>query len=60
VNVNDLQRILVAKKCNIGQGYRDIPSLEKGVDYSQYYIEIERRRNGHESETMELLNKKNS
>ena len=60
VNVKDLQRILVAKKCNIGQGYRDIPSLEKGVDYSQYYIEIERRRNGHESETMELLNKKNS
>ena len=43
---------LVANKCNIGQGYREIPSLEKGVDYSEYAVEVAKRRNGWEFEAL--------
>lgn len=50
VDIAVLQRTLVANKCNIGQGYREIPSLEKGVDYSEYAVEILKRRNGWEFE----------
>ena len=50
VNVADLQRILVGKKCNIGQGYREIPSLDKNVDYSEYAVEVLKKRNGMEYE----------
>ena len=56
VDIATLQRTLVANKCNIGQGYREIPSLEKGVDYSEYAVEVLKRRNGWEFEA--LLEKK--
>lgn len=58
VNVADLQRILVGNKCNIGQGYRKIASLDEGVDYSEYAVEVLKRRNGKESDYIEMLNKK--
>jgi hypothetical protein len=57
VDIATLQRTLVANKCSIGQGYREIPSLEKGVDYSEYAVEVLKRRNGWEFEA--LLEKKN-
>jgi len=50
VNVADLQRILVGKKCNIGQGYRKIPSLDENADYSEYAVEVLKKRNGMEYE----------
>ena len=52
VDIATLQRTLVANKCNIGQGYREIPSLEKGVDYSEYAVEVAKRRNGWEFEAL--------
>ena len=52
VDITTLQRTLVANKCNIGQGYREIPSLEKGVDYSEYAVEVAKRRNGWEFEAL--------
>ena len=58
VDIATLQRTLVANKCNIGQGYREIPSLEKGVDYSEYAVEVLKRRNGWEFEAL-LEKKKN-
>ena len=50
LNVAKLQRILVGKKCNIGQGYRKIPSLDENVDYSEYAVEVLKKRNGMEYE----------
>ncbi|MBR6792900.1 MAG: FAD-dependent oxidoreductase [Clostridia bacterium] len=48
VNVADLQRVLVANKCNIGQGYRKIASLED-KDYSEFAVSVERKnQNGWE------------
>jgi len=44
VNIAKLQRQLVANKCNIGQGYREIASLDK-ADYSEYNI-INKKYNG--------------
>ncbi|MBQ7566979.1 MAG: FAD-dependent oxidoreductase [Oscillospiraceae bacterium] len=44
IDVTALQRILIAHKCNIGQGFRKIPGIEDG-DYSEYAIE-HRARNG--------------
>jgi hypothetical protein len=62
VDIAELQRTLVGNKCNIGQGYRKIPSLDEGVDYSQYVIEQfmneqKKRRNGKESDYLEMLKK---
>ena len=50
LNVAELQRVLVGKKCNIGQGYRKIPSLDENVDYSEYAVEVLKKRNGMEYE----------
>jgi len=58
VDVPTLQRTLVANNCNLGQGFRDIPSLEKGVDYSQYAIRTQTRRNGWEFEALQELKEK--
>ena len=50
LDVAKLQRVLVGKKCNIGQGYRKIPSLDENVDYSEYAVEVLKKRNGMEYE----------
>ena len=50
LTVAELQRVLVGKKCNIGQGYRKIPSLDENVDYSEYAVEVLKKRNGMEYE----------
>ena len=39
VDVGKLQRKLVENKCNIGQGFRKIPSLADG-DYSDFMVEM--------------------
>lgn len=44
LDVTALQRILIAHKCNLGQGYRKIPGIEDG-DYAAYAIN-HRARNG--------------
>ena len=50
LNVSALQKILVANKCNIGQGFRKIPGLEDR-DYSEFAVTLgdPKKRNGGES-----------
>jgi hypothetical protein len=53
VDIAELQKTLVANKCNIGQGFRKIPALEEGVDYSEYAIVSDRKStNGWEFEAL--------
>ena len=44
IDVAKLQRTLVRNNCNIGQGFRKIPSLEE-ADYSEYDYRIEPMNN---------------
>ena len=49
INVGTLQKMLVGNKCNIGQGYRKIPALDAGCDYSEFAVEVKQdNRNGWE------------